>query len=199
MPKKRKVAKARQGPPVSTDEFLEAAPWYRPPPAGYFTLKYNAVDHRYIARWAPAYKLKTFPGRLHRSKTHVLDSYGGARVAGTLCFLWMWNALARETTVESAEAAFSTHGGWGGLLHRVLQCIDETPGRNMEAAHEAVRAYQQIRAAIYATQLRSGLVVDSGANLSDIPITSEGEMENDEDPGDSADTESAGGSAGEGF
>ena len=199
VPKKRKVAKARQGLPVSTDELLEAAPWYRPPPAGYFTLKYNAVDHRYIARWAPAYKLKTFPGRLHRSKTHVLDSYGGARVAGTLCFLWMWNALARETTVESAEAAFSTHGGWGGLLHRVLQCIDETPGRNMEAAHEAVRAYQQIRAAIYAAQLRSGLVVDSGANLSDIPITSEGEMENDEDPGDSADTESAGGSAGEGF
>ena len=63
----------------------------------------------------------------------------------------------------------------------------------MEAAHEAVRAYRQIRAATYATQLRSGLVVDSGANLSDIPITSEGEMEDDaEDEGDSADTDSAG-------
>ena len=188
-----------RGLPCAQTNFSRLPHGTAPPPAGYFTLSYNAVDHRYIARWASAYKLKTFPGRLNRSKTHVLDSYGGARVAGTLCFLWMWNALARETTVETAEAAFSSHGGWGGLLNRVLQCVDETPGRNMEGVHEAIRAYRQIRAATYTSQLRSGLVVDSGANLSDIPITSDGEMDDDkEDPGDTADTESAGGSAEEG-
>ena len=162
--KRRKV---EHSPFETCDKPIEEAPWYRPPPKKFFSLRYNAADHRYTARWAPTYNRTAARGTLQGSKTHAIATYGdSAYIAGSLCFLWMWNALAEEIGVDAAEVAFRPHGAWDGLLARTQKCIEEENPRNRECIASSVKYYQVLRRQIYTANITSGETLDDGAELS---------------------------------